>query len=487
MPISTLSALTFTTLPSMSTAAATFEHDEVTATVARLVASCIGFDPAAASAPELDQVDATLGRIGSWVAGVRAQVGAARRGLEDSANASSRPADGPAPDPSRRKARPRPSGPGSGSSAEAKRREDAAAGATLSGALARAVADGTVSEDHLIALGRVRNAGEVAGHEPAIVAAALARSADDFASWLRRWDDERDAARGADVDERRRSKRRLGFFLDEDGMPTTRATLTPIDHQIVAGALHDVADELWRDSGDRTSTLSQRLADALVELARRAMGQPSAATRPSASPADPPGGEQAQPTARRGVTRPSVLVVLDEHELRGRADAVGVGRTLDGTPLAMTELRRLLCEADILPVVLGGDGQVLDFGRSRRYATEKQWQALVARDGGCVAAGCTAAVSWCIAHHCTGWEHEGGTDLHNLCLLCPTHHRQLHREGWTARVVGDRVIITRPDGTQVATRNRHGPVTPPPAPDPRAATHTDRSVATPGQPKLFAA
>ena len=34
-------------------------------------------------------------------------------------------------------------------------------------------------------------------------------------------------------------------------------------------------------------------------------------------------------------------------------------------------------------------------------------------------------------HHIIHWEHGGPTDRANLLLVCPNHHRAIHRGGWT--------------------------------------------------------
>ena len=49
------------------------------------------------------------------------------------------------------------------------------------------------------------------------------------------------------------------------------------------------------------------------------------------------------------------------------------------------------------------------------------------------------------------WIHGGPTDLDNLILLCPSHHRAVHEVGYTVRALGDgRFAFTRPDGTPVS-------------------------------------
>ncbi|MEZ5090275.1 MAG: hypothetical protein R2719_11485 [Micropruina sp.] len=52
--------------------------------------------------------------------------------------------------------------------------------------------------------------------------------------------------------------------------------------------------------------------------------------------------------------------------------------------MTASELRQYACDADILPVVLGGPSGVLDVGQKHRLVTPTIRQALHARDQGCV-------------------------------------------------------------------------------------------------------
>jgi len=93
---------------------------------------------------------------------------------------------------------------------------------------------------------------------------------------------------------------------------------------------------------------------------------------------------------------------------------------------ALTALRR---ELDDLPPALGGQPrQVLAAGRSSRLVTAAQRRVLVARDRGCTVRGCHAPPSRCHAHHVRHWIDGGPTNLDNLTLLCPAHHRYLHEQ-----------------------------------------------------------
>jgi 5-methylcytosine-specific restriction protein A len=97
-----------------------------------------------------------------------------------------------------------------------------------------------------------------------------------------------------------------------------------------------------------------------------------------------------------GGERPHISAIIDfeaqRHHARGAQLEFG-GMT---TP---AQLRRLLCDAKITPVVLGGAGQPLDVGRAKRCVTPAQRKAIAARDRGCAHPGCDKTPSWCEVHH----------------------------------------------------------------------------------------
>jgi hypothetical protein len=90
---------------------------------------------------------------------------------------------------------------------------------------------------------------------------------------------------------------------------------------------------------------------------------------------------------------------------------------------------------------------VLDLGRTVRYATERQYEALVARDGGCREPGCNLPPAWCQIDHLHDWILGGETDLDNLALWCSFHHHQKHLPG--VKVLGNahNLRLQMPDGS----------------------------------------
>ena len=117
------------------------------------------------------------------------------------------------------------------------------------------------------------------------------------------------------------------------------------------------------------------------------------------------------------------MVTID---LQALADQLGVA-TVGDTPITADQARRLACTAGILPVVLGGESQVLNLGRSRRLFSPAQRKALALRDQTCRAEGCDIPAAWCEAHHAgTPWAAGGRTDLADGVLLCSWHHHRAH-------------------------------------------------------------
>jgi hypothetical protein len=130
--------------------------------------------------------------------------------------------------------------------------------------------------------------------------------------------------------------------------------------------------------------------------------------------------------------RPRITVTTSLDALKGAID--WTTRCDDGTELSPAAVRRLACDADIIPVALGTHGEVLDVGRAHRLVTPALWRALVCRDRHCAFPGCTRPPVMGHAHHITHWADHGPTALHNLVLLCGHHHRTIHHTPWQVRL-----------------------------------------------------
>src|SRR5262245_13068432 len=120
-----------------------------------------------------------------------------------------------------------------------------------------------------------------------------------------------------------------------------------------------------------------------------------------------------------------------------------------GPALALDTARRLACDATIVGIVEGDDGDPLDIGRKTRAIPLAIERALRSRDGGCRFPGCDRT-RFCDGHHIEHWANGGETKLHNLVTLCGFHHRFVHEGGYGVTRTDDGLfVLTKPDGTRV--------------------------------------
>ncbi|NYJ74340.1 HNH endonuclease signature motif containing protein [Allobranchiibius huperziae] len=187
-----------------------------------------------------------------------------------------------------------------------------------------------------------------------------------------------------------------------------------------------------------TRTPAKRRADALVRLVETAAGVLD--------------GTAGRPVGEFGGTA-KILVTLDyntlyeglqeagwigQHDPNNRQSPPtylpGIGHTTDGEYLDAGTLRRLACDADLIPTVLGTDSEPLDVGRAKRLFTGGLRTAIIHRDRHCTFPGCDRPPDWCDAHHVTPWWAGGETTLTNAALLCARHHTIVHRDLLSAHV-----------------------------------------------------
>ena len=306
---------------------------------------------------------------------------------------------------------------------------------------------------------------------------------------------------GADRDrERRHARRGLWLAPTFEGMVAVDGLLEPEAGQTLLAALEPLARPA--DAQDARSG-PQRQADALTELARRALE----------------GGRLPQ----TGGVRPQLSVIVDLDSLLGHPGAVG-GEIGWAGPLDPEACRRLACDgavtrvlvtrqhpghhhpghgpsgeeqhpipgaggeqqpatthpnssqqsmahhpsepsglegqlraaiAKLSPVLGGAPTQPLEVGRATRVIQPAQRTALAVRDGGCVFPDCTRPLAWCDAHHVRHWLHGGPTDLANLALLCRAHHRAVHEGGWQLARGPDGQLTANPPHRRHPTARRH--------------------------------
>ena len=121
----------------------------------------------------------------------------------------------------------------------------------------------------------------------------------------------------------------------------------------------------------------------------------------------------------------TVVVTMTLDSLLGKRAQAALLDT--GDTISPSMARRLACEAGIIPAVLGGNSEVLDLGRKRRFHTRAQRIAIGLRDQHCTEPGCDWPPAMCHVHHDLEWSRGGPTDVEHGRLLCPKHHARFHR------------------------------------------------------------
>jgi hypothetical protein len=207
-----------------------------------------------------------------------------------------------------------------------------------------ALAAGDLSAGHVDAIARVADRLEPAERDdlaalaPQLVDAAGRQSVETFGRETRRLVQLLSADGGLGHHERLRQQRSLRRWVDRQGLCHTQITLDPEADAKLSNALDAaVASERVKHE---TRTFEQVKADAFMTLV----------TGPRA-------------TGRRPA---EVTVLVDEATLRQGLHARSVCETSDGLPLPVDAVRRLCCDADIIPVVLNGQGVAVDQGRKQR-------------------------------------------------------------------------------------------------------------------------
>jgi Domain of unknown function (DUF222) len=200
---------------------------------------------------------------------------------------------------------------------------------------------------------------------------------------------------------------RLTMWDDGHGKTHGRFTLDTITGAALKKALwaiaapkHQASKGPLGDPAERRPT-PERLGQAFVEYVQR------------------------YPTKRlpkAGGLNATVVVLMPLETLLGGLKAAHLDT---GEPLSPGMARQLACEAGIIPVVLGGNSQVLDAGHERRFHNKYQRIAKIVEARGCEVEGCDHPPGGCHLHHPIRWVDGGGTNRDGI-MICPWHHTRAH-------------------------------------------------------------
>jgi len=271
-------------------------------------------------------------------------------------------------------------------------------------ATAAAVAEGSLSPEHVDLLGRANRSHRrerFAQDEETLVAACKPLLFDDAIRAVAYWRNRADADGSGDATATKQRDRAADAHL--------HASETLDGTTVINGVLDPIAGEIFRNELDRLEhvlyladkaagserTNAQRRAAALVEMASRSASMPDNARRP----------------------KPLFVVHVGDETARRLCEFAG------GTVLQPEELKDWVDDALMETFLFDGPSVVLTASQKRTF-TGKLRSAIQARDRRCQhPSGCTVPATKCDINHIVAWSEGGTTDQFNGDPECPPHNR----------------------------------------------------------------
>lgn len=293
-------------------------------------------------------------------------------------------------------------------------------------ATAAAHADGQLTDQHVAVIAEVtaHTSGQDrrAFEAELVTLAGRCRDAVVFGRQARALLAERDHdAAMADLN-RKRARRSGRLTQTPEGTTVLRLDTVGLDGELV----HTVVDAFRTpDATGAHRTAEQRTHDAIMAAFQTALRTGAAATQ-------------------HGV-RPQVAVIVRADSIRDRD---GTAATRWTGPLPYAAVARLLGDCVLTRIVADAHDVPLSVSKKVRTVPAGLWTLLVARDGGCIVAGCDAPAGWCeVAHLDTPFVDDGKLTPDTAGLLCASganHHRAYDTRGWTPTWRDGRPVVVIP-------------------------------------------
>jgi hypothetical protein len=255
----------------------------------------------------------------------------------------------------------------------------------------------------------------------------------------------------AERERRQWDSRTLSVFFGDDGMAVVSGRLTAEVGALFMRAMDAASDALYaaerpnplESEQERLKAAAQRRADALRLLAERglAVGFGGPARQGAEEASADRGGRGSEdacgchplpaPISGSRAERYQVGLRIDASALASPENA-GRRHLDDGTGVSYETSRRLTCDAAIVPMFEGSNGELLDLGRRTRTSP---------------AASGARGARFTDGHHIDHWADGGETSLSNTLLLCWYHHHLVHEGGWSVSWWGEgRPVFHDPRG-----------------------------------------
>lgn len=326
-----------------------------------------------------------------------------------------------------------------------------------------ALNDGTINAEHADAFAGVlenttpQTRAGLRAAAPELVTAATTMQPDTFRRHAQRKADQLTRDQGLDRFKHQQTSAKARKWINHTtGMYHLTAELDPELGAKLFNALETEIESRWHTTKDlplhQRPTNDRIAAQSLVDLTTS-------------------GGSHRHPNLA------SITVLVDYKTLLNGLHEHSKRETSQGVDLTPDTIRRLACDANILPTVMSGPSMPLDVGRKQRTATTAQRTALRAIHDTCAITNCDTRYDHCQIHHITHWSNGGTSNLDNLIPLCNKHHHQTHEDNHTLHIDTDRTATLTPppapEPTDISTR------TPKTNPVPPSRHHNHRDIDTP--------
>ena len=296
--------------------------------------------------------------------------------------------------------------------------------------VARTLADGEITLSHAKRLAKASAHDMFADAEPLLCEQARTLNYTAFEKAVSYWEQLVDADSADDEATLKEQRREFHASMTLDGMGRLDGWLDPIGFEEFRNALDRIETELFNNDMQLAQsehnppeaislwrTHSQRRADALVEMARRA----TAMTADAKTPEPLVIIHMDKPTFETGLNQ--TLGITGFNTNNGAEPANTLCETDNGTVITATQGVEQALKGHIRRLVYESPGVILDYGRSKRLFTGALRQAIQARDRTCKHPGCQQPARQCEIDHITEWQHGGTTSHTNAHTRCSYHHR----------------------------------------------------------------
>ena len=255
---------------------------------------------------------------------------------------------------------------------------------------------------------------------------------EDFTREARRWATARQVDSGESDYKRQRARRCVRVWDADDGMVELHGKFDPVTGRRIGNRLQAEARRLYEADkknakaadGGGHSRSSKDAGSSTGNGRGHASNNPTARRSFDQCMAD--ALDAITSTANSGGGKPFADITVVAH-INNDTGCL-VAEIAGGDPLPPAVLEEINCNARFKGAIYDTKGALLWQGYSRRFVTQAQMDALIARYGGCFH--CKAHPDMCQAHHIEPVSQGGPTNIDNLVPICWDCHQKVHRYDW---------------------------------------------------------